>query len=241
MSGSDQTPGFAAVPHTDECPSEPPVLVALSHVPDAERETLSRCASESRCRLFAPIEGGDGHFVVAGDPDALGALRNLLVPVRALEFAREDIEASLAGVAAPEGLPQLNSDLYRKTEVAEEMAVPPGTTMSVTKEFTFDAAHNLPRYNGKCENLHGHTFKLHVTVNAPLDPWSGMAFDFSDLKSRVRERVIKVLDHAYLNEIIPNPSAEYIAFWTWKTLEDLPLEEIKVWETPTSHVTYRGP
>ncbi|HYC78157.1 MAG TPA: 6-carboxytetrahydropterin synthase QueD [Planctomycetota bacterium] len=121
------------------------------------------------------------------------------------------------------------------------MPVEPGTALFVSKDFTFDAAHNLPRYVGKCERLHGHTFKLRVTVKAPLDTWSGMAFDFNALKKAVSERVVAILDHSYVNEIVPNPSAEFIAIWVWRRLSDLPLFEIKVWETPTSFVTYQGP
>lgn len=224
----------------DDCPSEPPVLVALSHVPEAAWPTLQRCAREAGCRLFQSVDEGEGRTIVSGAPPSIAALRNLLTPVRALDCVREDLELRLADVAAPLGLPQLHAELYQKTTVAEEIVVPPGTTMLVTKEFTFDAAHNLPRYHGKCERLHGHTYKLHVTLAAPLDTWSGMAFDFNDLKRRVQERVISVLDHSYLNEIVPNPSAEFLAYWIWQRLKDLPLHEIKVWETPTSFVAYRG-
>lgn len=226
---------------TEDCPSAVPVLVHVQHVAEAARAPLARCVAESGCRLFAATDGPAGAYVIAGAPDDLGALRHRLVPIKGLDLVREDLEAALGEIAAPEGLPALHSDLYRKTEVAEELEVPPGTTMLVTKEFTFDAAHNLPRYNGKCERLHGHTFRMQVTLKAPLDPWSGMAFDFNDLKTRVQERVVKILDHAYINEVVPNPSAEYIAFWSWRRLADLPLHEIKIWETPTSHVTYRGP
>ena len=66
-------------------------------------------------------------------------------------------------------------------------------------------------------------------------------FDFTALKQAVGERVVKILDHAYINEIVPNPSAEFIAIWVWRRLSDLPLYDIKVWETPTSFVTYQGP
>ena len=62
-----------------------------------------------------------------------------------------------------------------------------------------------------------------------------------DMKRIVDERIVKILDHAYINEIIANPSAEFISVWVWRKLGDLPLHEIKVWETPTSFVTYQGP
>ena len=68
-----------------------------------------------------------------------------------------------------------------------------------------------------------------------------MAFDFHDLKKIVNERVIAVLDHGYVNEVVPNPSAEFIAIWIWDRLSDLPLHEVQVWETASSHVSYQGP
>lgn len=112
--------------------------------------------------------------------------------------------------------------------------------MLITKEFTFDSAHFLPNYHGKCEEVHGHTYKMQVTIQAPVDPKTGMVFDFCELKRIVKEKVVDVLDHKLLNDIIPIPSAENIAMWTWEKLKDLPLYEIKIWETATSFVTYRG-
>jgi 6-pyruvoyltetrahydropterin/6-carboxytetrahydropterin synthase len=187
------------------------------------------------------MDGPETSFAVSGDPVNLARLRNHLVTHVDLTFAREQLEHGLSELASPGGLPVLKADDYRKRDVDFDSMIPEGTTLLVTREFTFDSAHNLPRYHGKCEFLHGHTFKIEVTVRAPLDPWSGMSFDFHDLKGVVKSRVVDVLDHSYLNERIPNPSAECIALWAWRQLEDLPLHEIKIWETPTSHVTYQGP
>lgn len=217
------------------------LLVAVTLPKGEFAETLGRCATAAGCRLYRSTDISVIRWVVEGPGEALGNLRNLLLPIPGLQFVREQIEAALGDAAAPSGLPQLHSALYKKTTVAEEMPVEPGTTLLVSKDFTFDSAHNLPRYHGKCEHLHGHTFKIRVTVKAPLDTWSGMAFDFMALKKVVSERVVNVLDHTYLNEIIPNPSAEYIAIWIWRNLADLPMYEIKVWETPTSFITYQGP
>jgi 6-pyruvoyltetrahydropterin/6-carboxytetrahydropterin synthase len=114
--------------------------------------------------------------------------------------------------------------------------------MLVTKEFLFDAAHYLTKYHGKCEKMHGHTYKLHVTVEGEVQD-DGMVIDFVELKKIVKERVISKLDHALINDIIDNPSAELIAIWIWDQLKELPqgeLKEIKLWETPTSFVTYNG-
>jgi len=113
------------------------------------------------------------------------------------------------------------------------------------KEFYFDSAHNLIKYKGKCENLHGHTYKLVVVIEGiPND--EGMIMDFVELKEIVKEHVLKYLDHAYLNDIIEQPTAENIAIWIWNRLYDLlkrdncQLFEIQVWETRESGVVYRG-
>ncbi|MEA1886764.1 MAG: 6-carboxytetrahydropterin synthase [Bacteroidota bacterium] len=71
----------------------------------------------------------------------------------------------------------------------------------VTKEFTFETAHALWNYDGPCRNVHGHSYKLFVTlsgepVNDPENPKNGMLIDFGDLKELVNRKVIKVFDHA---------------------------------------------
>ena len=111
--------------------------------------------------------------------------------------------------------------------------------MLVTKEFRFEAAHNLVHYKGKCERLHGHSYRLLVTVSGPVGK-DGIVMDFEDLNRIVRERVISRLDHTYLNDFIPQSSAENIALWIWEQIKDLPPHEIRLYETPTSFVTYRG-
>lgn len=116
--------------------------------------------------------------------------------------------------------------------------------MLLSKDFTFDAAHNLINYHGKCERLHGHTYKLRVIVEGTPDS-EGMIIDFIELKAVVKERVISRLDHSYINEIISQPSAENIALWIWDELEEsvkrenCSLYEIHVWETADSRVILR--
>ena len=113
--------------------------------------------------------------------------------------------------------------------------------MLLTKEFVFDAAHNLVQYHGKCEKLHGHTYKLKVVIEGQPDS-EGMIIDFLEVSKIVKENVISVLDHSYLNDIISQPSAENIALWIWEKLDDklkrenCNLYEIHVWETATSCV-----
>jgi 6-pyruvoyltetrahydropterin/6-carboxytetrahydropterin synthase len=112
--------------------------------------------------------------------------------------------------------------------------------MIITREFNFDSAHKLDWEPGKCKDLHGHTYKLQVAVKGDLND-SGIVINFKDLKDTVDKKVIEKLDHKYLNDIIKNPTAENIAIWIWNMLRhDINLHEIKLWETLTCFVTYRG-
>ncbi len=80
------------------------------------------------------------------------------------------------------------------------------SVIRVTKEFNFEIAHALWNYDGPCKNLHGHSYKLFVTVmgapiNDPDNPKNGMVIDFGDLKHIVNEEIVEPLDHAViLNE-----------------------------------------
>lgn len=113
--------------------------------------------------------------------------------------------------------------------------------MQLTKEFIFDAAHKLENYEGKCKNLHGHTYKLQVSVNGDINEKTGMIIDFLELDKIVEKNVLSILDHSFLNDTIKNPTAENIAVWIWEKLKNIiNLSEIKLWETPTSFVSYNG-
>jgi len=112
--------------------------------------------------------------------------------------------------------------------------------MLISREFSFSAAHNLPSYKGKCEKLHGHTYRVRVTVKGEIGE-DGLAFDFVELKEIVESKVISILDHSYLNEIIPVASCENIALWIWQKLKDvLTLYEVRVWESDDTFVSLRG-
>lgn len=114
----------------------------------------------------------------------------------------------------------------------------------VSKEFTFDSAHHLHCYEGKCKSLHGHTYKLQVLISGFTDE-RGFVIDFSDIKQIVKETILDKLDHRYLNEVLPpmNTTAENMVVWIYEQLEQglepykdqqLRIEEIRLWETPTS-------
>lgn len=89
----------------------------------------------------------------------------------------------------------------------------------LSREFHFDSAHFIKDYTGKCENLHGHTYRLIVTISGEVGK-SRMVLDFSILKSVVEENIIDVLDHKNLNDLFENPTTEIIAQWIFDNLED---------------------
>ena len=116
----------------------------------------------------------------------------------------------------------------------------------ISKEFTFDSAHHLHAYDGKCQNLHGHTYKLQVIMNGKPD-YRGIVIDFAEIKRMTKERIINRLDHKYLNEVLPlmNTTAENMVVWIYEELNqalleeglapNIKLEEVRLWETPTSY------
>ena len=112
--------------------------------------------------------------------------------------------------------------------------------MIVSKSMTFDAAHFLPFYKGKCSNLHGHSWTIEFAVKGEVDKQTGMVIDFTDIKSFL-DCVKEELDHTLLNDIIPNPTAENICYYIKDRLESddwglgpVKLAWIKVWETSDS-------
>lgn len=115
----------------------------------------------------------------------------------------------------------------------------------IAKELSFEAAHRLPHVppGHKCARLHGHSFRVKVTVAGEVDPHTGWVIDFSAVKEAF-EPLHKILDHNYLNEVegLDNPTSENLARWIWVRLEKaLPgLSEIVVHETCTSSCIYRG-
>ncbi len=111
--------------------------------------------------------------------------------------------------------------------------------MLVSRDFRFEAAHRLEEYRGGSEALHGHSWKLRVTLSAPVAA-NGIAFDFVELEKIVHERVVGLLDHTCLNDTVNPPTAERIAVWAWERLHPLPLAEVTVWETEECAVTYDG-
>ncbi len=122
----------------------------------------------------------------------------------------------------------------------------------VSVEQTFAAGHSLREYKGKCENVHGHNYRVRVTVSGAEVNRIGLIVDFVDLKKQVRA-IVERLDHQFINDLEPftvlNPSAENLAKYFYDELTKafsghngtgpVEISEIKIWETDTSTATYR--
>lgn len=110
----------------------------------------------------------------------------------------------------------------------------------------FSSAHNLREYKGKCEELHGHNWRVEVAAYKEELNEMGMVTDFKDLKSLLNE-VLQGLDHKHLNELeyfkVVNPTSENIAKFIYDELsgegKDLNISYVTVWETDTSSATYK--
>lgn len=120
--------------------------------------------------------------------------------------------------------------------------------LTVTKRFTFEACHHLPYYEGACHRLHGHSYKLNVTVTGDRitdkdNPKCGMIIDFKDLKKIVNKEVVDRYDHTDLNTFFENPTAENMVVAMAHDIEhNLPegvkLVSVKLWETEDSYAEY---
>jgi 6-pyruvoyltetrahydropterin/6-carboxytetrahydropterin synthase len=118
----------------------------------------------------------------------------------------------------------------------------------IAVDYTFAAGHALRNYKGKCENVHGHNYKLRVTVEGAKLNSTGLLIDFIDLRAAIKSLVDR-LDHRFLNDLPPfdklNPSAENIARYFCDSLEPqvreqgLRVRAVTVWETDTTSATYR--
>jgi 6-pyruvoyltetrahydropterin/6-carboxytetrahydropterin synthase len=118
----------------------------------------------------------------------------------------------------------------------------------ISVEHTFAAGHALRNYKGKCENIHGHNYKVRVTLAGDKLNAEGLLMDFVDLRSEIKKLVEK-LDHHFLNDIPPfdqlNPTAENLAKYICDEIEprarnqDLQVQGVTVWETDTTSATYK--
>ena len=112
----------------------------------------------------------------------------------------------------------------------------------------FDAAHFLRGYQGKCESMHGHRYRVVVKIEAEKLNDIDLAYDFTDLKRHLKE-ILERYDHTCLNDVPPfdeiNPSSENIAVTIYNELRDklsgapVSISRIEAWESPQAGVAYR--
>ena len=120
----------------------------------------------------------------------------------------------------------------------------------VSVEETFAAGHALRNYHGKCENVHGHNYRVLVTLQGEALDQAGLLMDFVEIKKMLHE-IIDRLDHRFLNDVPPfdvlNPSAEHMARYFSEEMgkalsastSRVGVAEVKLWETDTASATYR--
>ena len=117
--------------------------------------------------------------------------------------------------------------------------------MKITQAVTFEAAHRLPNVPAthRCHRLHGHSYRVELRLEGPVDLHSGFVADFFDIETAFGPLLAR-LDHQYLNDIegLANPTAENIAIWVWeRTKAALPqLAAVTVYETPLCWAEYDG-
>ena len=118
----------------------------------------------------------------------------------------------------------------------------------ISVDCTFAAGHALRNYKGKCENVHGHNYKVRVTLAGDQLNAEGLLMDFAELRAGIKG-LVERLDHHFLNNIPPfdqlNPSAENLAKYLCDNVEPhasrhgLLVQGVTVWETDTTSATYR--
>jgi 6-pyruvoyltetrahydropterin/6-carboxytetrahydropterin synthase len=120
----------------------------------------------------------------------------------------------------------------------------------LTIKTEFSSAHNLRGYDGACERLHGHNWRVEVSIEAESTGEMGFVMDFKELKTATGE-IVGRLDHRYLNETPPftelNPSAEFIARFIHDELAvllkgkvSIRVSKVRVWESDTAAAAYSG-
>ena len=151
------------------------------------------------------------------------------------------------GFRIVENLQKMDKDIQREQLKYHNRRV------MVSKEFTFDAAHHLHCYEGKCKNLHGHTYKVVFGISGYVNE-IGLAIDFGDIKEIWKNEIEIYLDHRYLNETLPamNTTAENMVVWIYEKMAEALTKEnrvneykgarvefVRLFETPTSYAEVR--
>lgn len=132
--------------------------------------------------------------------------------------------------------------------------------MKLSKQITVDYAHRLAHHTGQCANLHGHTGRIVVELDGPVDTRTGMVLDFGDIKDACKG-IYEALDHTVvlngegdvglvdallsfgfrITVLEGEPTAENLARWVYNELKDsLPVCRVSFYETPDNWATYEG-
>ncbi len=117
--------------------------------------------------------------------------------------------------------------------------------MKISQAFKFEAAHRLPNVpeTHRCRRLHGHSYRVEIQLEGPVNPHTGFVVDFFELEAAFAE-VTDALDHRCLNDIggLENPTAENIAVWIWDRLNAnlSGLSSVRVYETTECWAEYDG-
>ena len=151
------------------------------------------------------------------------------------------------GFRIVENLQKMDKDIQREQLKYHNKRV------MVSKEFTFNTAHHLHCYEGKCKNLHGHTYKVVFGISGYVND-IGLAIDFGDIKEIWKNEIEIYLDHRYLNETLPvmNTTAENMVVWIYEKMAEAltkgnraeeykgaRVEFVRLFETPTSYAEVR--
>jgi 6-pyruvoyltetrahydropterin/6-carboxytetrahydropterin synthase len=118
---------------------------------------------------------------------------------------------------------------------------PKGPEVWVWKRCSFDAAHQLPLYDGACQRLHGHTYFVELGVLCTIHPTSGMGIDLKEVGDFLKTNVIALFDHQLINDRLPGilqPTAEQIGLYILRVASRYfpAAVKIRVFETPDSWV-----
>lgn len=121
--------------------------------------------------------------------------------------------------------------------------------MKIGKHFEFEASHILPKHPGKCGRMHGHSYKLTVLVDGPVEKDSGMVIDFFAIKDIVKEEILNKYDHRHMNDYFDNPTAENMAQEFFKVINEklkkktngkVKLSSLRLYETSNSFAEVNG-
>ncbi len=115
-----------------------------------------------------------------------------------------------------------------------------GLKMTIYKKITIEIAHQLPKHVS-CKFLHGHSMNITIGIKGKVNLKTGMVMDFKSLKSFLQSIIIDKFDHSYLNDILPNPTAELFAFYIFKKLREVNINVVlvRIYETKNNFVEFK--